>query len=199
MPGAAPSRLPALLALPWAALLAAALAWGESPTHLSVRVALLFYAVAVGLLVSLDRAGWRAATTPGRLARAAWALGAAAFLVHVVLAFHHHHGWSHAEAVRHVERASGFGPGVFFSYLFTLLWSADAAWWLLAPRAYAARPAWVGRALHGYLAFIAFNATVVYEAGPVRWAGLSCCTLLAFVALAARRGRGQPSLGELSP
>ena len=202
------SRLQSALALAWALLLAGALIgpWlvasptlGDDRTRFTVRVALLFYALAAGLMLFLDPAGWRAATTPGRLARTCWALGVAAFLVHVGLAFHYHHGWSHAEAMRHVERVSGFGPGLFFSYLFTLLWSGDAVWWLLAPLSYAARPAWVGWALHAYLSFIAFNATVVYEQGFIRWAGLAATVALASLALASRlRDRREASLGDLS-
>jgi hypothetical protein len=201
------SRLQTALALAWALLLAGALVgpWlvasptlGDDRTRFTVRVALLFYALAAGLMLFLDQAGWRAGTTPGRLARACWALGVAAFLVHVGLAFHYYHGWSHAEALRHVEKVSGFGPGIFFSYLFTLLWSADATWWLLAPGAYAARPAWAGWALHGYLAFMTFNATVVYESGPVRWAGLAGFLILgALIVVSRRRARPAPFLGEL--
>src|SRR5262245_4082510 len=198
MSGPSLSRLQPALALAWAILLAAALVWGDQ-TRGTVRVALAFYALAAALMLTLDPAGWRARTPLGRVARAAWVLGLAAFLVHVGLAFHHHHGWSHAEAMRHVERVSGFGPGLFFSYLFTLLWSGDAAWWLLTPRSYAARPAWVGWALHGCLSFIVFNATVVYEQGLTRWVGLAATVALAALALASRlRVRREASLGELS-
>src|SRR4051812_24805508 len=91
--------------------LLAALSSGEVWTRLTVRAALLFYAVAGVLMSRLDRPGWAGLTGTGRLARMAWSLGCLAYLGHVGLAFHHFHGWSHAEAVRHVEEVSGFGPG----------------------------------------------------------------------------------------
>jgi hypothetical protein len=196
MPALSPSRLQLALALAWALLFAAALAWAD-PTRPTVRVALLFYALAAGLMLSLDLPGFRATTPAGRAARTCWALGLAAFLVHVGLAFHHHHHWSHAEALRHVAEVSGFGPGIFLSYLFTLAWTADVAWWCAGPRSYAARPAWVGRCLHGFLLFMVFNATVVYEQGFIRWAGLAGFLALAALAIARRKVRPAASLGEL--
>ncbi len=155
-------------------------AWpGADPTRDTVRLALLFYAVAVVLMPWLDAAARRASSPLGRLVRLCWELGCVAFLAHVALAFHHHHGWSHTEAVRHVAERAGFGQGIFLSYLFTLAWAADAGWWRLAPASHAGRPRWVGLALHPFLLFMVFNATVVFESGLVRWGGLVLATLVA--------------------
>ena len=65
------------------------------------------------------------------------------------------------------------------SYLFTLLWAGDALWWWGSPLTYAIRSRWLTRALHAFMLFIVFNGMVVYETGPIRWAGL-----LMFVGLA---------------
>jgi len=43
--------------------------------------------------------------------------------------------------------------------------------WGLDRRGYEARPVWLDRVVHGFLAFVVFNATVVYETGFIRWAG----------------------------
>ena len=69
----------------------------------------------------------RGGATPasGRDARLVWALGWAAYLVHVALAFHLAFGWSHAAAVEQTRERSGFGEGIYVSHLFTLLWTAD--------------------------------------------------------------------------
>src|SRR5262249_19834901 len=107
-----------------------------------------------------------------RLARWLWTLAWAAYLVHVGVAFQYVHHWSHAEAVQHTRDVSGFGEGIYFSHLFTVVWSADVLSWWLWPARHASRPGWVGRALHGYMAFIVFNATVVFETGWIRWAGV---------------------------
>jgi hypothetical protein len=74
--------------------------------------------------------------------------------------------------VRHVEGRSGFGAGLFFSYLFTLLWTGDVVWWAISPAAHARRPRWVALLLYGYFVFMAFNATVIYETGAIRVAGI---------------------------
>lgn len=131
-------------------------------TRQTARVAVLFWAVAEAALL-LGRA---------QPARAAWVVGAATFLVHVATAFDRVHGWSHAAAFRHVQEVSGFGPGIFVSYMFSLVWVADAGWWCAAPRSYDRRATGLDWAIHGFLAFVVFNGTVVYEAGFIRWAGV---------------------------
>jgi hypothetical protein len=120
-----------------------------------------------------------------RLARWCWTLAWATYLIHLGMAFHHYHHWSHSDAVAHTEEASGFGPGIWFSHLFTLVWTADVAWWWLLPVRHAERSPWWDRLLHGYMVFIIFNATVVYEDGPIRWAGIVLFAVLAIV-LASR-------------
>ena len=102
----------------------------------------------------------------------------AVYLVHVGLAFHLAHAWSHARAFAHVESSSGFGPGIFASYAFTLVWLIDGMIWLAAPEFYARRTKWFARALHGTMAFIAFNATVVYAQSPLRWVAAAVFALL---------------------
>jgi hypothetical protein len=148
------------------------------PTRDTIRLALVGYALCIVLMPWLDGAGWRGRTALGRLVRLCWTLACLAYLAHVALAFHFHHGWSHARALRHVAEQGGFGPGIFLSYLFTLAWAADVAWWSAAPAWYAGRPRWIGLALHAFLLFMAFNATVVFETGPVRWSGLVVIALL---------------------
>jgi hypothetical protein len=126
-----------------------------------------------------------------RFARLCWTLGWAAFVVHLGMAFHHYHDWSHDTAVQHVEDVSGFGPGIYFSHLFTLLWTAEVIWWWANPTGHAARPAWVGGVLHGYMAFLTFNGTIVYEQGFIRWAGVVLFVWLAALLALWRRDRNR--------
>ena len=186
MPAAAVRQPIVLLALLGTLLTAAAFAApivrpDDDPddlvTRQTARVAVLFWGVTSAALL-LGRRDW---------ARAAWTVGCATFLVHVATAFDRVHGWSHAAAVQHVESVSGFGPGLFVSYLFTMVWVVDAVWWWIDRPGYESRPVWLDRGVYLFLAFVVFNGTVVYETGFIRWAGVILFTLLALL-FAARRG-----------
>jgi hypothetical protein len=159
---------------------------GDELTRNTVRLALAYYAAAAGLMLFLAPSEW-AGSGRGRLARACWSLAWAAYLVHLGMAFHYYHHWSHADAVRRTAEVSGFGPGVYVSHLFTLAWTFDVALWWLRPARYAARPRWADALLHGFMAFVIFCGTVVYETGPIRYAGLLLFGALGV--LAARRAR----------
>jgi hypothetical protein len=143
---------------------------GDDLIRNTVRLSLAYYAAAAGLMLFLRPPEW-AGSGRGSVARWCWTLAWATYVIHVGMALHFYHHWSHADAVRHTEEVSGFGPGIYVSHLFTLLWTADVAWWWLRPDAYAERPTWIGRALHAFMAFVIFNGMVVYEAGAIRWAG----------------------------
>jgi hypothetical protein len=180
------ARIQVLLILTWVSLLGLvfslpalshAATAGDDLTRHTVRLSLLFWAAALMLMLTLSPSEW-AAEGRGRLARCCWSLAWLAYLVHLGVAFHYYHHWSHAAAVRHVRDVSGFGEGIYASHAFTVLWTLDVAYWWLRPQAYAKRSLWVGRVLHGFMAFMVFNATVVYEQGFIRWAGLALFTLL---------------------
>ena len=97
----------------------------------SAYFAFALWAGAVLLQLQTPRVEWSPGAGAFRVARAAWVGGCAVFLVHIGLAFHLAHGWNHANAFEHVERSSGFGPGIFASYSFALVWAGDSAVWLL--------------------------------------------------------------------
>ena len=139
-------------------------------TRQTARVAVVFWGLAVGVLL---------AHGSRMVARWCWTLGATAFVVHVATAFASIHGWSHSAAFDHVADVSGFGPGIFVSYAFSLLWIGDAVWWWLNRTSYDHRPTGVTSSLHAFMAFIVFNGTVVYETGSVRWAGAMMFAVLA--------------------
>jgi hypothetical protein len=177
----------------WIALLGFLFAvpyWRNSPTlsddltRYTVRLSLLYYAAAMGLVL----AGGERDDVPARLARLFWTLAWAAYLIHLATAFHYYHHWSHADAVEHTREVSGLGEGIYVSHAFTLVWTLDVAWWWLRPEARARRSRWLGWLLYGFMAFIVFNGTVVYETGLIRWAGVGMFVGFALVYALARRG-----------
>ena len=119
-----------------------------------------------------------------------WSLGLVAFLAHLVCAFHFEHGWSHAKALAATVKQTAertrteSGVGIYLNYAFTLVWLAECVWWQLAKRSHEERPAWLGGIIHGFMAFMWFNATVVFGAllsqalGGIAFAGLGGWLLL---------------------
>ena len=101
-----------------------------------------------------------------------WTLGLIFFLIHFVASMGFAHQWSHQTAYEstadQTQAVTGWhwGGGIYFNYLFTLVWFFDVAmWWKQGPdwlnnRAYQI-------CLHSFFAFIVFNATVVF--GPRFW------------------------------
>lgn len=170
---------------------------GDELIRNTVRLALLYYAVAALLMLWLRPAEWAASGSRGKLARWAWSLAWLAYVVHVVFALKFAHHWSHAEAVRHTRERSGFGEGIYVSHLFTLLWALDVGWWWLWPADYARRSPWLDRLLHTFLAFVIFCGTVVYETGFIRWAGVVLGALLgvAFACSLRRATRERLAVG----
>jgi hypothetical protein len=160
---------------------------GENLTRNTIRLALAWYAAALILMLQLAPCDWAAATARGKTARWCWTWGLGCFLVHLAMAFHYYHGWSHADAFRHTREVSGWGEGIFASYLFTWLWLGDVAWWWRRPEAYAARPTWINRSLHIFMLFIAFNGMVVFGSGAIRWAGIAMFAVLGAAWFRARR------------
>jgi len=148
----------------------------EALVRWTVRVALLLYALALFL-----RLGHRL-----RIARLAWTAGFLAMVLHVAAAFHVVHGWSHADAYAETARKTAaqvgldWGGGVYLNYLFVAVWLADVLGWWRGLAAYEARPRAVEWAVQGFLFFMAFNATVVFENGPTRWVAVAVCAALAW-------------------
>lgn len=136
--------------------------------------AVLGLATFLGFVVSIPRPippRWRS------VFRFGWTWACLTYLVHVAIAFHLGHDWSHANAYDHVERRSGFGPGIFLSYLFTVVWVGDVIWVWVDYRSYRNRPRWISRTVAGFLGFVTFNATVVFGSGEVRVLGIALTSL----------------------
>jgi hypothetical protein len=91
-----------------------------------------------------------------------WAFGCLFLFWHIAIAFHLGHGWSHQAAWEHTRQVGGYGDGIFVNYAFALVWLADAIWVWVAPGSYLTRPPWLHWSIHAFLAFVVFNAAVVF-------------------------------------
>lgn len=121
-----------------------------------------------------------------RTVRVLYSVGLITMLLHVAVAFHLGHGWSHADAFDRTERTSGFGPGLFVNYAFVLLWLVQVLWMWVAFDCYLNLRTWPNRLILGFMWFVLFNASVVYGTGFVRWLGLVCLTVPWLVVAPAR-------------
>lgn len=153
---------------------------------LTARTATALYVLALGILL----AGGVRLSGAGRLL---WTLACAVYLAHVWAVFEYVHGWSHEDAWLHTasvtEAMTGVatGAGIWVNYLFTLVWVADVSWWWASPASHRRRPTAVTAAIHGFLAFTFFNATVVFATGFSRWFGIAATAGLVGVFVRSRR------------
>jgi len=189
--------------------------FGVLLTKWTIRLALVGYVAYVTGGLSRLNMRWP------RTALAIWTLSCFLFTVHVACAFQFFHQWSHAVALRFTAECTKqllgveFGNGIYFSYLFLVLWVVDVVWlWQsrclrtsVANSEPAGRPAGPARrgatavprasirqletpawrlVVHVFLLFIAVNGAIVFESGPTRWAGIAAC--LTLFGLAVHRG-----------
>ncbi len=151
---------------------------GEELTLWAIRLSIALYVAAVALWLNREKPGF------ARPARACWAGACLCFLVHVLLAFHFHHAWSHAEALKETARRTGeltgssSGSGIYLNYLMAVVWAADAVWWLRDPAGYESRPPAIEIPVHAFFAFMFFNAVVVFGEGLLRGAGAVASVIL---------------------
>ena len=102
--------------------------------------------------------------------RTLYSAGCLALFLHMAVAFHMGHGWSHARAYRHVEEVSGLGSGLYVNYAFAAIWLADVAWAWIDLDHYIHRSRWLAWCLLLFMAFIVFNAAIVFGSGLRRLA-----------------------------
>ncbi len=157
----------------------------------TVRLALAWYLVALSAMLFFVPDDWRANSLRGQMVRWCWTWALICFFVHLVLAFQFFHHWSNAHAVERSRQMSGWGEGIYFAYLFTVLWIADVVYWWLRPGGYASRSHWIDRSLHTFMLFIVLNGTIVFDHGIIRVAGALGGLVLIGAWIVARRPRRQ--------
>ena len=148
----------------------------ETITFWTARLAMALFFLALALRFGLARLAE---------ARLAWTLGWMANVVHVAWSLGVVHGWSQQAAFDETARRTaetvgfGFGGGLYVNYIFLLVWGADVTyWWIAGLESYEHRRTWIEWCVLAFLAFIVFNATVVFATGFSRWLGIVGCVVL---------------------
>lgn len=114
------------------------------------------------------------------------------YLAHVAGSFGYRYQWSHAVAYAETAKqtAARFGwdsgSGIYWNYVFTLVWLVDALWIGMSPSSYRRRPRWLNVAVHVFLAFMFVNAVIVFPVGWIRWAGLGASAWLVWLKMRSR-------------
>lgn len=171
----------------------------ESLSRLSAWPALICYGVTLGL--------WMRPSSNRReqAIRVIWTAGWLALVCHVAIAFSMFHGGSWAAAYEHTAQRTqaavgwNWGGGVWFNLVTAIVWGIDVVGRWIRPISAppeSPRPRILPRewAVQIYLAFMMFNATVVFGSFPAQIAGgLICVGVAAMAATAAKRcPRGRP-------
>lgn len=145
----------------------------EFLTRFSIWVTLAGYTVGVAL-IALSRKRPRLSSS----ARWAWTLACVSLLLHVIFAYHYYHQWSqdsaYSETARQTKEVVGldWGGGLYFNYALIAGWVLDVAWWWRGLDYHRNRPVLLTVIWHGFLMFMIFNATVVFETGTLRIVGI---------------------------
>lgn len=139
-------------------------------------VACVWWVFGSAQLLWMRPSDWQAPSTRLHFAGLSMACGVVTLGLHIACALEKLGG--HAAAIEHSARTAGVGWGVYVNYLFAVVWLTDSLWLTAATRSYARRPRWVGWMVHGFLAFIVFNATVVYGEPATRLAGVAWFAIL---------------------
>lgn len=173
------------------------MSFGAAFTVYAARASAIFYAAGVALLLTGDK--------HDRSARIAWTLACALLWIHVASAFGLIHHWSPLQAYRFTEeqtaRMTGVrsGIGIYLNYLAMIVWAADCTyWWTAGVAAYRRRRRGISIAVHAYLLFMVFNATVVFGGPGARFGGAIIFSMLLLLALRRRYGRRSPDAASIT-
>jgi hypothetical protein len=133
------------------------------------------------------------------LVKSFWLLGSLLSLLHALATMGFHHQFQHdlafEDTARQTEQAIGIpiGIGIYFNYLFVIVWLADALWLNGFQKSYLSRSRYIELFVCAFLAFIAINGAIIFETGPVRWIGLVAFSCLIAIACVQRNTVGNHS------
>lgn len=156
-------------------------------THATAWAAFFCYVVALMLRLRTDGPQLRES-------RRWWTAGCLMLFVHVACAFQWVHHWSHRAAYETTAQQTAAltgvasGSGVYVNYAVLVVWLCDVCWWW-APAHHESRARKTGWLLQGFLAFVWFNATVVFGHGVIRWLGSAAWVALLILCWRRRGAR----------
>ena len=121
--------------------------------------------------------------------------------VHVFASYGLVHGWSHAAVLKHTgdESYAVIGLrvpwGVYANFIFAGMLSGYSGWMLLRK----GRVKGLDSVIYFFLAFIVFNALVIFKTGLIRWIGLLGFAVVASLHLYFRGTKNVATSSDESP
>jgi hypothetical protein len=114
-----------------------------------------------------------------------WTLGCGWQWLHVAIAFHVVHAWSHQTAWEHTRQLGGVGDGIYINYVFSIAWLLDCVWMWCERIGKTVRLQWWRWGLQLFMGFILFQATVIFGTSIGRMLGVM--TVVGLVISGSRR------------
>jgi hypothetical protein len=158
-----------------------------------VRVS-VWFAMIAWFLGAIDRAGSKSNEPSGtarerknrdRVYRVSWFAGSLFMLIHIVASYGLVHHWSHSAALEQTAqesfRVTGIraGWGVYVNFLFAGIWFIYSVTMMMMQR----RIGGLDVPIFYFLLAIVTAATVVFEAGPIRYLALTGLLILTLQSL----------------
>ncbi|WP_372721454.1 hypothetical protein [Novipirellula sp.] len=131
----------------------------------------------------------------------AWLLGSLMIVLHILASYGLAYSWSHAAAIEATadesERVTGIraGWGVYVNFLFAAVWMGYSIAMTTRKRRWPA----VDHAVFWFTAAIIVSATIVFEAGAVRWLSIAAFTGLIISTLWPRQSPADPDAPAHQP
>jgi hypothetical protein len=124
-----------------------------------------------------------------------WTAACTLMMIHIAAAFHGYHSWSHRAAYDHVANRTrevmglDWGGGLYANYALGVIWTADVIWLWSGANNYRSRARCITWSIHGFLAFMWLNATVVFGSDAISWIGLTAILVIVVCLIAHYRHR----------
>lgn len=166
----------------------------DSWTSGTATLAFVLYVVSFVVLLG-SQGRWRPALA---FEAAAWLI----LVVHVMFAFHEHHGWSHAAAEQHVANETAqtiglrWGGGIYFNHAMLLLWAVSMGRRGVQRSTLAKGPNRFHQLINVYVLLMWISATIVFGSTAFRILGITGLVLISGAyCLRKRRPKAQDAAG----
>jgi hypothetical protein len=163
--------------------------------YINIAVGLVKGSLWLALWLAVLALAWRRGAVPDgaawRRARMFFTLGAAALLIHAILAFDGFLNWSHEMGYVTMEMRTGeflpvkTGGAIYATYLFLAVWLVETVWSWVKFAAWQRRPRWLDGLVqlfllgYGFVLVVFLGGVAAYHLTPLGWTSLAVAAVAA--------------------